>query len=209
MDTSKNPYVKKIVALVAAHIKSGSERKEATAKLNVEYESLDSSPNRKNEISAELSALKVQGTNAATKHASDINGISDEYAATVNAWGALKSADLSDDVALLSGAIMLTVEDLTALEQRHWDNNTVMRCIGDYAKKNNISWTRRSPTPERKVTAMNEIAKYFSDIRDSGYSAEVFAKHLYGEGVAIANFLAGYDGVVGDGHELAAIKATE
>ena len=87
----------------------------------------------------------------------EIDTIGQEALADVERWKALSGKEIDDeDLKLLSGAFNLTNEDIDSLVQKHKDNGTMIRAIGDYADAHNI--VTMIPTPEAKIKAYSIAA---------------------------------------------------
>jgi len=201
MKIQENPYIKRMLATTAAHIKAGDERQKKIKALEEKRDSLHTTPHAKINIMDELSLIPKETANDQVEYAKKIKSIADEAIAAIKAWG-VPSGENLPDAAVLSGAITLTADDLTALEQKHLGNETWARMLKDYARKHNLQWMRRSPSCELKIKAMEEAAKYFSDFREDGMSAQMFTLYEMGQGTAVNSFLSRHDAIIGDGSEL-------
>jgi len=201
MNIQENPYIKRIFKTVSEHIRSGDERRKKIEKLKTTQESEHTTPHQKEEITRELSVMPVQVVNVQAAFQDAIQAIADEYIESVRKWGIPSSENLTD-AAVLSGAIELTPDDLTALEEKHAGNETMARALREYAKRNDLHWMRSSPSPELKINSMQEICKYFADHREDGLSAQNFTLFEMGQGEAVSSFLSKHDAIIGNGREL-------
>ena len=86
----------------------------------------------------------------------EIEEIAQKALESVDRWNTLSGKEIDDaDLKLLQGAFKLTHSDLEALIEKHRDNGTMIRAIGDYADAHKIAVI--VPTPEAKKAAYSIV----------------------------------------------------
>lgn len=145
-------------------------------------------------IAAEENEKIAQELNAKERAAeAEIDAIAQEALADVERWKALSGKEIDDaDLKLLQGAFKLTEADIKDLVEKHKDNGTMIRAIGDYADAHKIAAV--IPTPEAKIKAYSIIAgdakNMIGEIEDtllrnqpnaSGFSIDAIAQGFLNE----------------------------
>ena len=110
------------------------------------------------EIAAEENDKITQELRAKERAAeAEIDAIGQEALADVERWKALSGSEIDDaDLKLLQGAFKLDENDIKDLIEKHKDNGTMIRAIGDYAEAHKIAAV--IPTPEAKIRAYSIVA---------------------------------------------------
>ena len=87
----------------------------------------------------------------------EIDTIAKEAVADVERWKALSGSEIDDaDLKLLQGAFKLDENDIKDLVEKHKNNGTMIRAIGDYAEAHKIAAV--IPTSEAKIKAYSIVA---------------------------------------------------
>ena len=189
----KNLYITKMIELAKIYLDAGQSHKERVAKLEKANEIGTISPI---DYKAQQEALTAEAAESRTSFAQDIDTVLSEYAERVNLWAQLRGEDLPADVALLSSGIVIDENDLNVLSQRYHNNYTVQRVLSDYAQRNQVIYAP-APTAEMKIKSMGELAGFVKGAQDHGYAAMFIQTDD-----ALADYLAGYESILGDGSEL-------
>lgn len=84
----------------------------------------------------EIDKLHGQLNQAALAAKDQIDSIHQEAQAAAKKWAALDGSEIgAADLSLLKGDFELSVEDLTALVVKYWDNGTMINAIDKYVKR--------------------------------------------------------------------------
>lgn len=88
----------------------------------------------------EIDKLHGQMNQAAVTAKDQIDGIHQDAQAAAKKWAALDGKEVNAaDLSLLKGDFELSVEDLTALVVKYWDNGTMINAIDKYVKKHHMA----------------------------------------------------------------------
>jgi len=151
------------ITLAAYKVLDGiaAEEKELAEKYRAEKVTGKVKDETQSKLNARLRELKAD---LRTK----LNDLQNIYNIEVDAWAALDGSKLTDDVKLLSGAVTLTGDELTALSTKHRDNATMQRALREYASKNNLAFDAAAPLPAQKKEAFNNLVQAALKSTDDG-----------------------------------------
>ena len=89
-----------------------------------------------------------------------IKDIQDNYHKEVDDWEMPSGAKVHDDIKVLSGLIPLNQTDLERLEDKHFDNPTMVKAITKYAVDNNVGFVSKAITGAQKKAAFDHMVAY-------------------------------------------------
>jgi hypothetical protein len=168
----KNPYVARMEKAALAFLQQDADRLAAITALEEKEKAGRIAPFDMEAHKEQIRALHENYKQLQWEYTSNLQTITREYAEAVGRWAEVKGEDVPADVALLSGPLTLTREDLQTLAARHWTNYTAQRILMDYGKSREIMF-RHGPTPKDKTEAMDRIAKIFGDVFPGSYNANL------------------------------------
>jgi len=88
----------------------------------------------------EIDKLHGQLNRAAVAAKNQIDGILLDAQAAAKKWAELDGAEVNTaDLGLLNGGFVLSVEDITAMVSKYWDNGTMINAISKYVRQQHMA----------------------------------------------------------------------